>query len=107
MEETKRGTKDLNKPKRPVAGYFRFLKVYREENPGLFSTESTKRAAVAWKKLSEEERSDYSAKAAKEIKKYQAKMAKYKKSKQYAEYQEKLIAWKKSEKKRLKELKNP
>merc|ERR1719204_770853 len=96
--------KDPNMPRKPLSGYFRFIKHFREQNPEMSITESTKAAAPKWKGFSEEERAVYNDKAAEEKRKYEIILEEYHGTKEYAEYEETLLAFKKAKYQRRKEL---
>merc|ERR1719419_216041 len=91
--------KDVNKPKKPLSAYFRFIAQFRKENPKMSVTESTKAAAPMWKGLSDAQRKVYEDKANEEKRKYEVILAQYHKTPEYAEYQEKLKAFKKMKRK--------
>merc|ERR1711920_1034662 len=85
--------KDNNKPKRPLTGFFRFVRKFRKDHLEMKVTEVTKAAGAEWKVLSKAEKQKYVDTAAKEQAKYQKDLEKYQKSDEYKRYQEKVKAF--------------
>jgi len=86
--------KDKNAPKRPQSAYFLYLSERRTQlktsDPDKKVTEVSKLIGQEWKKLSDEAKKPYAAKAIEEKTKYDNKLEEYQKSSQYREYQEQL-----------------
>jgi len=97
--------KDKNAPKRPLSGFFRFMKVFRKNNPTLGLTEVTKGAGEKWKAMPESSKKKFMDAAESDKAKYQKEVAKYKKSSKFAKYQEELKAFKKQQKMKMKKFK--
>jgi len=96
--------KDDHKPKRPLTGFFRFVRKFRKDHSGMKVTEVTKAAGAEWKVLSKSEKQKYVEAAAKEQAKYQKDLKKYQKSKEYKQYQEKVKAFKAKKEMKMKKL---
>jgi len=101
----KKKPKDKNKPKRPLSGFFRYVRDFRKANPQLKLTEVTKKAGAMWRVLGPNKKQGYMDAAAAEQEKYKEEMASYKNSDEYEQYQEKLKSFKANQKKKLKKLK--
>jgi len=101
----KKKPKDKNKPKRPLSGYFRFIRDFRKANPSMKLTELTKAAGPKWQDLDPAKKKAYNDAALREQGKYQEAMARYKKSDEYNQYQEKVKTFKANQKKKLKKIK--
>jgi len=86
--------KDKNAPKRPQSAYFLYLSERRTQlktsDPDKKVTEVSKLIGQEWKKLTDEAKKPYAAKAIEEKTKYDNKLEEYQKSSQYREYQEQL-----------------
>merc|ERR1712203_653479 len=85
--------KDNNKPKRPLTGFFRFVRKFRKDHSEMKVTEVTKAAGAEWKILSKAEKQKYVDAAVKEQAKYQEDLKNYQKSDEYKQYQEKVKAF--------------
>jgi len=94
--------KDNNKPKRPLTGYFRFVRKFREDHSEMKVTEVTKAAGAEWKVLSKAKKQKYVDAAAREQAKYQKDLKTYQKSDEYKQYQEKVEAFKTNKKMKMK-----
>merc|ERR1711920_937380 len=94
--------KDNNKPKRPLTGFFRFVRKFRKDHLEMKVTEVTKAAGAEWKVLSKAEKQKYVDAAAREQAKYQKDLEKYKTSKEYKQYQEKVKAFKTNKEMKMK-----
>jgi len=98
----KKKPKDKNKPKRPLSGFFRFVRDFRKANPKLKLTEVTKKAGARWQVLDAAKKKEYMDAATGEQAKYKEDLANYKNSDEYEQYQEKLKSFKANQKKKLK-----
>ncbi|GLT89436.1 hypothetical protein SLE2022_074160 [Rubroshorea leprosula] len=81
--------KDPNKPKRPPSAFFVFLEEFRstfkKENPNVKAVSAVGKAAgEKWKSMSEDEKSEYEAKAAKRKTEYEKQMNDYNKKQESA-----------------------
>jgi len=101
----KKKPKDKNKPKRPLSGFFRFVRDFRKNNPKLKLTEVTKAAGQRWQVLDAAKKKAYMDAAQSEQAKYKEDLANYKNSDEYDQYQEKLKLFKVNQKKKLKKMK--
>jgi len=101
----KKKPKDKNKPKRPLSGFFRFVRDFRKRNPQLKLTEVTKTAGQKWQVLDAAKKKAYMDAAASEQAKYKEDLARYKNSDEYEQHQEKLKLFKVNQKKKLKQKK--
>lgn len=88
--------KDLNKPKKPLTAYFRYLKANREkvktENPGIKPAQLTKLCGGMWTALTPEERKPFMDEAQGENDVWKVKWEEYKKTPEFAEFQIKKTA---------------
>lgn len=73
-------TRDPEKPKKPISGFFLFLDGYRKKNASLKPTEASKLAAAIWKDMGKEQKKPYEAQYAEEKVKYDEAMKLYKAS---------------------------
>jgi len=94
--------KDNNKPKRPLTGFFRFVRKFRKDHSEMKVTEVTKAAGAEWKILSKAEKKKYVEAAAREQANYQKDLKKYQKSDEYKQYQEKVKAFQTKQKMKMK-----
>uniref|UniRef100_A0A8C4TXI6 Transcription factor A, mitochondrial n=1 Tax=Falco tinnunculus TaxID=100819 RepID=A0A8C4TXI6_FALTI len=77
-----RGISSVERPKRPISAYFRFLKehhaAFRQKNPEASSMEVIKKIADAWKALPVSQKQAYEEARKTDWQKYQEQMASYK-----------------------------
>ncbi|XP_055652236.1 transcription factor A, mitochondrial [Falco peregrinus] len=77
-----RGISSVERPKRPMSAYFRFLKehhaAFRQKNPEASSMEVIKKIADAWKALPVSQKQAYEEARKTDWQKYQEQMASYK-----------------------------
>jgi len=83
------GTRDPEKPKKPLSAFFLFLSGYRTKNASLKPTEASKLAAAIWKDMSREQKQPYEKQYTEEKQKYDEAMKVYKASGKEDEWKEK------------------
>merc|ERR1719285_1040941 len=85
--------KKPNAPKRPLSGYFLFMKDFRLQRPKLSMKDAATLGGKAWKELNEDGRKKFMDAAIEQREQYTKSLAEYKKTKGYSEFQEKLKAF--------------
>jgi len=87
----KKMKKDPNAPKRPLSAYFLFSTRFYQANKatGIKMTEISKIASQEWKKMTEEQKTPFSAEAAQKKAEYEQAMEKYRETEEYRQYEEK------------------
>merc|ERR1712096_207883 len=93
--------KDPNAPKRPLSGYFLFMKEFRLTRPNLAVKDMGALGGKAWKELNEAGRKRFMDAAAELKKEYTKAIAAYKKTSSYSTFREKLQAFKVKKKKKM------
>merc|ERR1712096_197284 len=84
--------RDINKPKRPLTGYMRYINTIRKEvvaETGLNGIKVTPHLSARWNALNEEEKDSFNQQFAKEMVKHKKEMAKYKETDAYKAFQQK------------------
>merc|ERR1719204_1384612 len=93
--------KDPNAPKRPLSGYFLFMKEFRLTRPNLAMKDVSTLGGKAWKELNEDGRKRFVDAANEERVVYTKALEEYVKTDSYSTFQEKLKAFKVKKKQQM------